>query len=48
MRVPPIDTIEGAYWYIIGFVVGVALLCGLYLLATSAGLVPDFAEVLVL
>jgi len=44
MRVPPIDTFEGVYWYIIALIVGLALVSLLYLAGMRVGAVPDFSH----
>lgn len=44
MELPPVNSVEGAYWYFIAMLVGVALLLALYIAGVSAGVVPDFSQ----
>jgi Mg2+ and Co2+ transporter CorA len=44
MELPPVDTFEGAYWYIMSVLIGLALLSLAYFVAADAGLVPDLAR----
>lgn len=41
MEVPQLTSIDGAYVYLIGTIVGVAVLAGVYFLAVAAGLAPS-------
>lgn len=44
MRIPPIDTVEGAYWYFIALLAIVVILIALYIGGMVAGLAPDFTQ----
>jgi hypothetical protein len=40
MKLPSPTTVQGAYDYLLTFVILLALLCGLYIVAASAGIAP--------
>lgn len=41
MELPPLNSTEGAYWYLISLIVLTALVVGVYLVAVMAGLAPE-------
>jgi len=45
MEVPSLNTVEGAYWYLMAVLLGIVALVGLYMLGVVAGLVPGPAEI---
>lgn len=44
MEIPPLNTVEGAYWYLMAVLLGIVALSGLYLLGAAIGVVPSPAE----
>ena len=45
MRVHPINSIEGSYWYLIATIVLLSVAFGVYLGGVELGIVPDFADI---
>ena len=43
MELPPVNSVEGAYWYMIGLLLATALALALYVAGVSVGLLPDFS-----
>jgi hypothetical protein len=41
MEPPPLNTVEGAYWYLMAVLLGVVALLVLYVIGAMVGLVPD-------
>jgi|GEM_PF-2216884 hypothetical protein len=41
MEVPPLTSVEGAYWYLIALIGVLALLSTLYIVGIIAGSLPD-------
>lgn len=41
MEVPPLASVEGAYWYLIALILLLALVSGAYLLGALLGYFPD-------
>ena len=41
MEFPPLASVEGAYWYLIGLILIMALVSLLYLLGAILGFLPD-------
>jgi len=41
MEVPPLASVEGAYWYLIAIIAIMALASGLYILGVILGYLPD-------
>jgi hypothetical protein len=44
MELPTLTSIEGAYWYFISLLVGLALVGAVYFVAVFAGLAPDLSQ----
>lgn len=41
MELKPVNSVDGAYWYLIAVLVGIALLFSIFLAAMAAGIIPD-------
>lgn len=41
MEVPPLTSVEGAYWYLIGLILVLALASTLYIAGIVVGVLPD-------
>jgi hypothetical protein len=41
MELPPVTSVEGAYWYLIGIIIVLALVSGVYLVGAILGYLPD-------
>jgi hypothetical protein len=41
MALPPINSVDGAYWYFIGILLAMVLGLAIYLAGASADLLPD-------
>lgn len=48
MELPALASVEGAYWYLIGVILLLALVSAVYLLGALAGYLPDPTRLLVL
>lgn len=48
MEVPPLASVEGAYWYLIGLILLLALVSLVYLLGAILGYLPDPTRLVVL
>jgi len=48
MEFPPLASVEGAYWYLIGLILIMALVSLLYLLGAILGFLPDPTGLVVL
>lgn len=44
MEIPPLNSLEGAYWYLISVIVLMSLAAALYFGAVAAGFAPDFSQ----
>lgn len=44
MHVPPIDSVEGTYWYLIALLMGLVLVIALYITGIAVGSFPDFTQ----
>ncbi len=48
MEAPPLTSTEGAYWYLIGLILLLALVSLVYILGAVAGYLPDPTRLLAL